>query len=114
MEKQLINLTKFDIHYYIGKDKVFTLPSSGTIQLHEKRDNDSIYLGNGEVVTIEDISYDDNILLPQENEEVLYIVSSVVANILRGQRNDLLTIGELITDGNGRNIGVRTFRRTAY
>lgn len=114
MEKQLINLTKFDINYYIGKDKVFTLPSSGTIVLNERRENENIYLENGDIILVEDITYDTNLLLPQENGNILYIVSSVVANVLRGQRSDLLTIGELITDNNGRNIGVKSFRRIAY
>ena len=114
LEKQLINLTKFDINYYIGKDKVFTLPSSGTIVLNERRENENIYLENGDIILVEDITYDTNLLLPQENGNILYIVSSVVANVLRGQRSDLLTIGELITDNNGRNIGVKSFRRIAY
>lgn len=114
MGKQLINLTKYDIHYYLGKDKIFTLPSSGTIVFHENKEIDKIKDLQGNEVVIENIDYNSSMLLPEENDSILYVVSSVVANVLRNERNDLLTIGQLITDGNGKNIGVSSFKRISY
>lgn len=110
MDKQIINLTKYTLNYYKDGRVLFSLPSNGTIILNESIDNETLFLDNGMAVDIENIKYNSSVILPQENDYIVYVVSAIVASIY-SNRNDLLTIGKVVKDGDGRNIGVSSFKK---
>ena len=110
VEKQIINLTKYTINYYKGGEVILTIPSSGTIILNETKHTEFIALDNGHKIKVDNIDYSTRIMLPEENDDILYVVSGIVANVY-SYRKDLLTIGDIVSDGKGKNIGISSFKR---
>lgn len=88
--KKIINFTPHTINLWITEANVLEFPSAGIARVDEVDViGKPIILENGIKIPTATKQYKDVIGLPKQQDNVIYIVSIVVLNALRGKRNDL-------------------------
>lgn len=105
---EIINLTPHEVVFY-GDDNniVATVAPSGTIARLSQTVNVVEHI-NGIPVT--EIVYGDVEGIPEEGNDAIYIVSSLVAQQCR-QRRDVFIPANPVRDGEGRIVGCRSLGR---
>lgn len=107
---KLVNLTPHAIHLMpAGSDgPVVEIPPSGTVARCTTR---RIQVGtveiNGVSIPINHTEFGEVTGLPEPQEDVYYIVSSLVAQAVRWERDDVLIVDDTVRDDEGRIIGAR-------
>ena len=107
----LINLTPHNINLITDKGGV-VIKSSGVARCSQE----DILIGSVDggipSIPIYKTMYGEVIGLPdKEVEGTYYIVSLLVANALRGKRNDLLVVAKTIRNNEGQIVGCKGFAR---
>lgn len=107
---KLVNLTPHAINLMPdGKDgQIVTIPPSGTVARCTTRriPVDTIEV-DGISVPINHTEFGEVTGLPEPQEDVYYIVSSIVAQAVRWERDDVLIVDDTVRDDEGRIIGAR-------
>lgn len=103
---KIINLTPHDIMY----------SNRGKIQVIETSGQARCTMESKMVDTIENIpvyknSYGEVTGLPDEKEDTYYVVSRIVAEAMKGKRNDLLIVDKTVRDDKGFIVGFQAFAR---
>jgi hypothetical protein len=118
----LVNLTPHAIHMMNeNNDVIFTIPRSGQVarcetrrvmtgKIHITYDNDmgELYIAT---LPINKTEYGQVTGLPEPEVGTYYIVSAIVAQAVRGQRDDVLIVDDTVRDESGRIIGARALAR---
>ena len=105
---KLINMTPNSIKWVKPNGETQIIESSGFIRcsfdskLIETEDDEPIIYSN---------TYKLDQELPAEQEDVYYIVSTLVSVALSGKRNDVLIINDPVKDDVGRIIGCHSFAK---
>ena len=101
--KQLINLTPHMINIYSNNQIIKSIPSTGVARVVTEK-NIVNQINGIDVITI---LMKEVIGLPEQKEDIYYIVSRAVAE--NSDRNDLLIPSETIRDSEGKIIGCSSF-----
>lgn len=102
----IINLTPHDV-VYSNKKNFRVIQTSGLARCTmESKMVDII-----DNIPVNQNSYGEVIGLPEEKEGTYYIVSRIVAEAMKGKRNDLLIVDKTIRDDKGFIIGFQAFAR---
>lgn len=104
--KEIINLTPHDINLLL-EDDVIIFKSQGIARVQQKENFEERF----DQIPIYKNRYGKVEGLPEEKEGIYYIVSFVVANALKGQRNDLLIVTQAERNEKGQIIGCYAFAR---
>lgn len=103
---KIINLTPHDI-MYSNRGKFQVIKTSGEARcLLESRMIGSI----GEIPVYQN-TYGQVVGLPDEEEGTYYVVSRIVAEAMKGKRNDLFIVDKTIRDDKGFIVGFQAFAR---
>lgn len=105
-EVRIVNLTPHDVN--IVGDVEVTIPASGDLA-RVAATTDVIGSVNGIPLTAN--AYGEVTGLPDEQENTIFIVSALVANALKGVRDDLVIPNEAVRDEAGRIIGCKSLGR---
>lgn len=72
------------------------------------------YTKNGEVdgIPLFEAQYGEVEGLPEPQQGIVYIVSSLVLEAMKGKRSDIVAPGELVRDKSGQPIGCLGFKRS--
>ena len=116
---RLVNLTPHDLDVYdeAGEKKISTLPRSGEVArvLTQATKVGELEVSNGHPVPVVETSYGETENLPECQDGTTYIVSIVVAQAVRGQRDDVVAPDtgpqSVVRDAKGNILGVRRFTR---
>ena len=103
---KIINLTPHDVNLML-EDDVITFKSEGVARVQQKESIDDYF----DQIPIYKNEYGKVEGLPEEKEGVYYIVSFVVANALKGKRQDLLVVTKTERNEKGQVIGCYGFAR---
>ena len=118
----LVNLTPHAIHMVnMDNEIILTIPRSGQVarcetrrvmtgKIHITYDND---IGELSITTfpINKTEYGQVTGLPEPKAGTYYIVSSIVAQAVKGVRDDVLIVDDTVRDNEGRIIGARALAR---
>ena len=113
---KLVNLTPHSITFVLS-DRQITIGPSGTVARCsvEKNPCGEIVLYDGAKVLTEiplnQNQYGEVTGLPHPEPDTYYIVSLIVAQALRGKRDDVLVVDDTVRDSEGRIIGARALAR---
>ena len=113
---KLVNLTPHSITFVLP-DRQITIGPSGTVARCsvEKNPCGAITLYDGAKVLAEiplnQNQYGEVTGLPDPQPDTYYIVSLIVAQALRGKRDDVLVVDDTVRDSEGRIIGARALAR---
>ena len=103
---EIINLTPHDINLLLEDDTI-TFKSKGVARVQQKESIDDYF----DRIPLYKKEYGEVEGLPEEEEGIYYIVSFVVASILKGKRNDLLIVTKPERNKDGQTIGCYGFAR---
>lgn len=107
-EKKLINLTPHSISIVDNDGKIVKIiESSGIARCKEE----SSIIGSINSFDVIQMRFGEVYGLPENKDDVVYIVSCLVAQAEKGRRNDLLVPGEFFRDKDGKIIGCKNFCR---
>lgn len=112
---KLINLTPHAINLMPqGMDgPTITIPSSGTVaRCATARAQVGAVTVDGVTVPINRTQFGDVDGLPAPALDTFYIVSALVAQAVKGTRDDVLIVDDAVRDDQGRIIGARALART--
>lgn len=98
----IVNLTPHEIVL-----RGITLTSAGVARC----ETSSIKIGEVNGIAINRRSFGEVYGLPEPEADTYYIVSSIVAQAVRGLRNDCLVVDETIRDEAGRIVGCKSLAR---
>lgn len=102
----IINLTPHDV-VYSNKGNFKVIQTSGLARCTmESKMVDII-----DNIPVNQNSYGEVVGLPEEQEGTYYIVSRIVAEAMKGKRNDLLIVDKTIRDDKGFIVGFQAFAR---
>ena len=98
----IINLTPHEITF-MG-DKKITIPASGNVA--------RVAVKHEHVGTLNDLPIYRSVFgqvenLPEPKADTVYIVSAIVAQAVKGKRDDIYIVDDTVRDENGRIIGCR-------
>lgn len=100
----LINLTPHEVVLVCG-DQVLAFPPSGTVaRVIRERRREGALKGGDVLIPVNAISETDIANLPPPESGTQYIVSNIVARFA-SDRDDLLTVDQVIRNNNGHIIG---------
>lgn len=102
----IINLTPHDVNLLL-EDDVIVFKSKGIARVQQKEALDEYF----DRVPIYKNKYGEVEGLPEEKDDVYYIVSFVVASALKDKRNDLLIVTKTERNEKGQIIGCYGFAR---
>lgn len=109
---KFINLTPHDIHIISGNSEKSPsekiIPASGQCARCNVQKTLCDYVDN---IPVYATSYGDVQGLPDSENGVFYIVSTIVAEACKGQRDDLLVPFDFVRDEHGNIIGCKSFSR---
>ena len=109
-EVHLVNLTPHPVVIFFEDGTTHEIPPAGRIArvetVVEKAGN---VLVSGKEVPLMKQRYGKVIGLPELQEDVLYIVSNVVAQAVAGKRKDVVIPADFVRDEQGRIIGCKAF-----
>lgn len=111
----LVNLTPHAINLMpCGVDgPVVTIPPSGTVaRCATTRVQMGAVTVDGVTVPINRTQFGDVDGLPDPAPDTFYIVSALVAQAVKGTRDDVLIVDDAVRDDQGRIIGARALART--
>lgn len=97
------NYTPHDIVICFYDGASITIPSKGVARCLSGEQ----ILGQVDLMPIYKIEYGEVSGLPEPKEDTIYIVSKIVAEALKGKRDDLFIVASTIKDENGQVIGCR-------
>jgi len=106
---KIVNTTPHSVVLIVNNERIVIPTSNLLIRLKEKRTKIGELEIDGTKVNINKVEYETTDLPPQQND-VYYIVSSIVANAFPN-RNDLLIVDETIRDDKGVIIGCKSFAK---
>jgi hypothetical protein len=108
---KIVNLTPHAI-VLMAENETITIKPSGIIArcATTREQVDSIEI-DGVVFPVNQIGFGAVQGLPDPQDGVCYVVSSLVANAAKG-RSDLLTVDDAVRDGAGNIVGARALART--
>lgn len=110
--KEFINLTPHAINYYLEDgESQQTIDASGEVARVSTKSIENDPIGPFGVHKVES---DEIIGLPDPKENTYYIVSTAVAEAVKGERDDILvpdTWDYGVRDNNGRIIGTKKFKK---
>lgn len=102
---KIINLTPHAINIVDGEGKVtLTIEPSGSVA---RATNKTVVTGDINGIPVTKTEYGEVEGLPAQEEDTIYIVSTLVAQRCAG-REDVFVPGEQVRDGQGRIIGCRS------
>lgn len=104
---KLVNLTPHNIVMILNGEVKETLVSKGLARCSMISNE----IGQINDYTLSENTYGEVVGLPQPQEGVIYIVSSIVANALKGVRNDIVVVDKTVRNENGQIIGCTGFAR---
>ncbi len=113
--KKIKNLTPHEINL-VGEDGkvIATFPSEGLIRLSQKSEVvDYLTLENGERIPLSKTSFGQAEGLPEEREDTIYIVSSLVCQAYP-DRQDFYIPDQTVRDKEGRIVGCRSLSRNPF
>lgn len=111
---RIINLTSHSVnlHTDLGQPGMHSIlviqPSGDTIRARQSTKIIEKILVEDKVVHITSTTYKGTVKLPPEQDDVYYIVSSIVAKQYKGIRNDLVIPNGLVRDNKGVVIGCKS------
>lgn len=108
----IVNLTPHELNIHVGEE-IRVIPSSGVA-----RANETVTSSDKDVdgIALNLVSYGEVVNLPEETENVIYVVSVLTALSLRAtgvNRNDVYFVGELVRNEKGMVIGCKSLQRLA-
>lgn len=105
---KLINCTPHDINVMDDDNNIIlTIPTSGTlIRVSQSTIPDGSMNVNGVEIPVTSNTYGDVVGLPPQQDDVILIVSAMVANA--SNRSDLALVNESVRDDKGRIIGCKS------
>jgi hypothetical protein len=94
---KFVNLCLHDVNIKssVGDMRIIRIPQSGMVARSKKVATDSVKVG---CFRIEREVYDDVYGLPDPEENVYYIVSATILNVLNDSRKDVVGLGKTKTD----------------
>lgn len=108
----VINMTPHDICIIhqdaAGEERVEVIPVSGQVARCEMHKEAAAPLGD---IPVYHLTYGPVVDLPPAEDGTFYIVSSIVAQSLRHEREDLLVPVDFVRNGRGEIIGCRALGR---
>jgi hypothetical protein len=108
---KLVNLTPHAIVLMVG-DVNITIPPSGIVaRCASTRARVDTLTVNEVQIPVNQIGFGEVQGLPAPQDDVFFVVSSLVANAAKG-RSDLLTVDDAVRDAGGNIIGCRALART--
>lgn len=109
---KIINLTPHEIIIITKEGVEMHIPPSGIIaRCTTTREVEEIINVDGVEIPINRTVFGTVENLPDPQPDTLYIVSTIVANAVKGKRNDIIIPDDTIRDEQGRIIGARAFAR---
>ncbi len=111
---EIINATPHEINVIMegslfttgNLEKEISFPPSGiVVRLTTTKE----VVGSAEGIPVHKVRYGEVEGLPEPQAEVVYIVSSLVANALKGKRYDLIMVDDTVRDEKGKIIGCKAF-----
>lgn len=99
---RIVNLTP---HAIVLRGK--TIEPSGLARC----ETSSIKIGEVNGIDVNQRSFGEVYGLPEPQDDVFYIVSAIVAQAVRGLRNDCLIVDETIRDEAGRIVGCKSLAK---
>ena len=103
----LINLTNHDINLYKDDILIKTIKTSGEARCKE----DKIKIGEIDNIPIYKLIYTKVEGMLEPKEGTYYIVSKIVAEALKNERDDLLIPTDMYRDANNNILGCRGFSK---
>lgn len=104
---KLVNLTPHNIVMILNGEVKETLVSEGLARCSMISNE----IGQINGYTLSENTYGEVVGLPQPQEGVIYIVSAIVANALKGIRNDIVVVDKTVRNESGQIIGCTGFAR---
>lgn len=105
----IVNLTPHTLHIHGHGDQKFMIPASGIVARCEQK---NVFVKHikfaGEDIPVFKSEFGAVKNLPEPKEGVLYVVSKIVAEAIKGTRDDILIPGPAIKD-EGKTIGADGF-----
>lgn len=108
---RLINLTPHAINLMAGDATITIQPSGVVARCATTRTQVDVLAVDGVQIPVNQIGFGAVQGLPDPQDGVLFIVSSLVANAAK-DRQDLLTVDDAVRDAGGNIIGCRALART--
>lgn len=103
----MVNLTPHDVNFVDNDGNIVrTVKPSGVVA---RRSVETIVIGEIDGIQVTESVFSDIENLPEEAEDTIYIVSSLVAE--RAKRPDVYIPNESVRDSNGRIIGCKSLGR---
>lgn len=104
---EIRNLTPHEVRVVLGNGNVLTFPASGEVARVASQTVQVDQLG---AIPVVHLVFGDVVGLPDPEDEVINIVSSLVRAACP-QRGDLLSPGELVRDEKGAVVGCKNLQR---
>ena len=103
---EIINLTPHAVNIINEEGEIaLAIPSTGMARCAVQSET----VGDVDGIPVNKTSYGEVNGLPDPSEGTMYVVSMLVAQALKGERDDLVYPGELVRDEGGNIVGCRNF-----
>lgn len=108
MTDRVINLTPHPLNLITDSGSVVTIPVSGELaRVSQTRTLVGHIEIDGHPFPVHQSEFGDVTGLPDPVDGVVYVVSAIVANAVKGERDDCRIVDDAVRDEDGRIIGVR-------
>jgi hypothetical protein len=109
---KIVNLTPHAINLMAGDTTITIQPSGMVARCATTRTQVDVLTVDGVQIPVNALGFGEVQGLPAPQDDVFFVVSSLVANAAKG-RSDLLTVDDAVRDGAGNIVGARALATVA-